>query len=226
MNILDVMAKIEFKTVWYENNSYSYDIANRHKYYELEPKKDLDENFLNPLKLEINGSSDNIFIVLHTIGSHGPAYHRRSSESVKKFFPECKYDDIKRCTNEEIVNAYDNSILYTDHFLGSLIDMLNDHRHDAALLYVSDHGESLGEYGVYLHGFPYMIAPSEQTHIPFILWMNDSFIKNNKIDMQKLKKKEMEYVSHDNIFHTTLGLLGVKSKFLNNELDLIGRSSR
>src|SRR5690606_14753139 len=97
-------------------------------------------------------------LVLHQIGSHGPAYYLRYPESYRRFRPDCRSAEFSDCSKEEIVNAYDNTILYTDHILASVIDRLagEQGRLDTAMLYMSDHGESLGEFGLYLHGTPYM----------------------------------------------------------------------
>ena len=101
----------------------------------------------------------------------------------------------------------------TDYVLASLIRMLKDTSGsiDSALVYVSDHGESLGEGGLYLHGAPYWMAPKEQTEVPMVLWMNSGFEKTFSINRSKLEKNAAGRVTHENLYHTVLGLLNVKS---------------
>ncbi|EEP96505.1 hypothetical protein yaldo0001_34840 [Yersinia aldovae ATCC 35236] len=129
----------------------------------------LDNALLYKLDDYINGLTRDGVIVLHQMGSHGPAYYRRSSPEINKFSPTCDSNQIQDCPPQALVNSYDNSILYTDTMLDNTIKLLQQHseRFNTALVYLSDHGESLGENGIYLHGTPYMFAPSQQTHIPF-----------------------------------------------------------
>ena len=122
----------------------------------------------------VNGRPATQLLVLHQLGSHGPAYFRRYPPAFAHFTPACENDDLQKCTREEIVNAYDNSLRYTDHVLGSLIATLqrNEAEVDSALIYVSDHGESLGERNLYLHGLPWFIAPKEQKQVPMVMWLS------------------------------------------------------
>ncbi|NNJ16566.1 sulfatase-like hydrolase/transferase [Pseudomonas putida CSV86] len=121
-----------------------------------------------------------------------------------------------------MVNAYDNSILYTDHVLGQLLDLLKarEQRFDTAMLYVSDHGESLGEKGVYLHGLPYAMAPSEQTRVPMVAWLSEGFARSGGASMECLRGRRDSPLSHDNLFHSMLGLMGVSTSVYREELDL------
>ncbi len=112
------------------------------------------------------------------MGSHGPAYYKRYPKAFEKFTPTCKTNQFSKCSNEMINNAYDNTIVYTDYFLSQVIALLKKNQtHQSAVLYMSDHGESLGEKGLYLHGMPYFIAPKEQTHVPSIAWFDKQFSK-------------------------------------------------
>ena len=146
----------------------------------------------------------------------------RHPKSFQKFVPECVTNELNKCSTQEITNAYDNTILYTDHFIAKVISLLKEEtdKIDTAMLYVSDHGESLGEHQVYLHSLPYMIAPEEQTHVPFISWFSDSFSKNNQLDQSCLKNNVKNAYSHDNLFHSILGLTHVVTSIYKPELDM------
>ena len=165
-------------------------------------------------------------LFLHMIGSHGPAYSERSPEAVKAFEPECRNADLGSCSREEVVNAYDNSIRETDRVLAGLIRRLeaSSPRMDSALLYVSDHGESLGESGLYLHVAPWWMAPSDQTQVPMILWMNDGFARTFDLNPQYILARSKEALSHDNLWSSVLGILGIESSTLRPEYDFSGRS--
>ncbi len=153
-------------------------------------------------------------IVLHMMGNHGPAYFRRYPREFRRFLPDCNTAELRECTRTEVVNAYDNAVLYTDHVLASLIRALQQRAGavDAALLYLSDHGESLGEAGFYLHGLPYFIAPDTQTHVPMIAWLSPQFAASGAIDRACLQSRFSEPLSHDNLFHSVLGLLDVQTR--------------
>jgi len=172
----------------------------------------------------IDGLPGDGLLVLHQQGSHGPAYHKRSPDAFKKFLPECAGAAVEDCTRDEIVNAYDNTILYTDFVLGRLIRLLESvtDRFDVAMVYVSDHGESLGEGGLYLHGLPWLLAPNEQTHVPMLMWLSDGFNADRGIDRVCLERRRHESHSHDHLFHSVLGLFDVKSRIYEPELDLFG----
>jgi len=123
---------------------------------------------------------------------------------------------------EEINNAYDNAILYTDYFLAKSINMLKEYNQDfnTAMLYVSDHGESLGENGLYLHGLPYLFAPDEQKHVPMILWLGENN-HQSFVDAKLIQKRVDEKYSHDNIFHTLLGLYAVETTVYDPKMDIL-----
>lgn len=206
-NALDVLAKNDVQILWRDNNSDSKGVAVRMQYEDfksptLNPVCDeecRDIGMLSGLDkfITAKGSKD-ILIVLHQMGNHGPEYYRRYPKEFERFTPTCKSSDLKNCTQQEIDNAYDNAILYTDFFLSQVIDFLKkyDDQYETAMLYVSDHGESLGEHGIYLHAAPYIIAPKEQTHIPAIVWMGQHF--DYKID--QLNPYRDYPLSHDDLF--------------------------
>jgi len=161
-------------------------------------------------------------LVLHQLGSHGPAYFRRYPPAFARFTPACNNDDLQKCTREEIVNAYDNSLLYTDHVLASVIATLQRSAADvdSALIYVSDHGESLGERNLYLHGLPWFIAPNEQKKVPMVMWLSPGIASASATDTACLRQRATAPASHDHLFHTVLGLLDVRTSVYAPEWDL------
>ena len=163
-----------------------------------------------------------VVVVMHQMGSHGPAYYKRSPEAYKKFLPECTDNALQSCSKEGLVNAYDNSIVYTDHLLGSTIRWLKGQESSSApaMLYLSDHGESLGENNLYLHGMPYRIAPDVQKHVPWVTWLSPEFEQRNKITTACLKQQLDAPISHDNYFHSVLGLMNVQTSVYKPELDM------
>jgi len=154
-----------------------------------------------------------VLIVLHQMGSHGPAYSKRSPPDQKPFLPECTTNVLQQCDRSELVNAYDNSIAYTDHVLARTIAWLaeRDKQYAPMLLYVSDHGESLGENNLYLHGLPYAVAPREQTHVPMLAWLAPGARGVSGLALDCLRRERNKTLSHDNLFHTTLGVLGIRA---------------
>lgn len=163
-----------------------------------------------------------VVVVMHQMGSHGPAYYKRVPAEFKKFTPECASNSLQDCTRDQVVNSFDNTIAYTDHFLASTIEWLKTKQTTAptAMVYVSDHGESLGENNIYLHGLPYSVAPDVQKHVPWITWMSDGFAARGKIDTACLQARSKERVSHDNYFHSVLGLLNVQTSVYRKDWDM------
>ena len=162
-----------------------------------------------------------VLVVLHQMGSHGPAYFRRSPAERKPFQPECTTGVLQQCEHQALLNAYDNSIAYTDHVLAATLKWLVTRQldHDAALLYVSDHGESLGENNLYLHGLPYALAPREQTQVPMLLWLAPSTAAAGHLPPSCLTRLRDLPLTHDNLFHSVLGLLGVQASEYKPALD-------
>jgi lipid A ethanolaminephosphotransferase len=188
----------------------------------------LDEALLEGLEQVAVDAKGNLFVVLHQLGSHGPAYFKRYPPAFRHFTPACEQEELRRCSQAEIVNAYDNSVLYTDYVLGRLIDLLQaqEQRLDTAMLYVSDHGESLGESGLYLHGVPYPIAPDVQKHVPMVAWVSPSFARSTGLDLGCLRKRAAEPVSHDNLFHSVLGALDIQTQAYERGLDIFAPCRR
>jgi lipid A ethanolaminephosphotransferase len=154
------------------------------------------------------------------MGNHGPAYYKRYPKSFEKFKPICTTNQLENCTQKEISNTYDNALLYTDYFLNKTIEFLKQYTNDkTALFYISDHGESLGENGLYLHGMPYFIAPNAQTNVGAFMWF--SKLMNNEFNINKIKNKANMRLSQDNLFHTLLGIFNVDTKVYNKKMDIV-----
>ncbi len=162
-----------------------------------------------------------VVVVMHQMGSHGPAYSQRSPASAKRFAPECTSVNLQDCDRDALVNAYDNSIAYTDQVLASGIQWLRSQQpaYDTALLYVADHGESLGENNLYLHGLPYALAPDVQKHVPWITWLSPGFEQRSGISTACLQGQRDTRLTHDSYFHSVLGLLGVQTAVYRRNLD-------
>ena len=228
-NVLDVIVKTnKVDILWRDNNSNSKGVALRVDYEDYKIAKNntmcegecRDEGMLVGLDERIKKDGDkDVLIVLHQMGNHGPAYYKRYPKEFERFKPVCKTNQIEKCTQEEVSNAYDNAILYTDYFLSKVIEFLKEYSNDndTAMIYMSDHGESLGEEGIYLHGLPYFMAPDAQKHIGSVMW----FGKNSSIDIDKLKEKSNDKFSQDNLFHILLGIFDVKTKVYKKEMDIL-----
>jgi lipid A ethanolaminephosphotransferase len=181
-----------------------------------------DEGLLHGLERRLSAARGSQLLVLHQLGNHGPSYFRRYPPPFARFVPACNSDDLSQCTRQEIVNAYDNALLYTDHVLAQLIKQLAAHAGDvdSLLLYVSDHGESLGEGGLFLHGMPYAIAPDVQTHVPMVMWLSGGAPGSLGLDADCLRQQARSALTHDNLFHTVLGVFDVRTKLYEQRLDL------
>ena len=163
-------------------------------------------------------------VVLHQMGSHGPAYSKRSSAASKRFMPECRTEVLAECSPAELVNAYDNSIVETDLFLGKTIDWLRGQsaHYDSGMLYLSDHGESLGEYGLFLHGMPYRIAPEAQKHVPMVAWLDAGLLRRSQLSEACLRASADTPLTHDALYPTVLALLDVQTPTYRPVLDAFG----
>ena len=182
----------------------------------------LDEGLAYGLDQRLAKAQGVQLLVLHQLGNHGPSYFRRYPKAFARFAPACENDDLQRCTRDEIVNAYDNALLYTDHLLAQLLTQLRaqEARVDSALIYVSDHGESLGEKGLFLHGMPFAIAPAEQTKVPMVMWLSSGLQQTLGLDLDCLRQRATKPASHDHLFHTLLGLADVHTALYEAAFDL------
>jgi len=186
-----------------------------------------DSILLAGLEGVLAASRRDLVIVLHPLGNHGPAYYLRYPERLRRFLPDCRSADLGDCTREEIANAYDNALLATDELLDATVDLLKRQPGlDTALLYVSDHGESLGENGLYLHGLPYPIAPAEQLKVPMVAWLSDGFAKSRGIDGACLRARATRPTQHDHLFHSVLGLMQVRTRAYRDALDVFAACTR
>jgi len=226
-NVLDVLKHGGVKILWRDNNSSSKGVADRIEYQDYRHRETnticdgecRDEGMLIGLQNYIDEQNqEDILIVLHQRGNHGPAYFRRYPQEFEEFTPVCKTNQLEECQPEEIVNAYDNAILYTDYFLTKTINLLkqNNDAFQTTLIYMSDHGESLGEKGLYLHGLPYFMAPEAQKHVGALMWFGKS-----SINTKKLKQVANNPFSHDNLFHTLLGLMQIETSVYKPEADIL-----
>ncbi len=219
-NLIDVIQKVGVNVVWRDNNSGgSKGIANRLSDVAYYHGTGFDEVLFKTLQTTIDEATTDTLIVLHQEGSHGPTYYKRYPEAFKRFTPSCDTQDLAQCSQEEIVNSYNNTIVYTDFIINEAIQVLehNEEKFDTTLFYVSDHGESLGENGIYLHGLPYFIAPDSQKHVPALFY----FGKSNDSKLERLRTQKSAHFSHDNLFHTMLGLFDIETKEYNANLDML-----
>ena len=237
-NLLDVLQRAGMQVLWLDNQSGCKGVCDRVPTTSTRELKDpalcpdgecFDEIMLRVLperlaQLEKTAgkgpNTSGTVVVLHQMGNHGPAYFKRTPADMKAYQPECRSNVLQDCPVQDIVNAYDNAVRYTDHLLGQTVRWLQAQPRPTALLYVSDHGESLGEKGLYLHGMPYMMAPKEQTHVPMALWLSKPLQKQLGWDGACWQKHVAEAVSHDHYFHSVLNLAQVKTRWHKPELDI------
>ncbi len=233
--LLDVLQKTGISIFWKENDGGCKGVCDRVPNIEIEPKDHpkfcdkntcYDEVVLQDLDSEIAQMKGDKLVGFHLIGSHGPTYYKRYPDAHRRFTPDCPRSDIENCTDEELTNTYDNTIRYTDFVIGEMIAKLKTYedKYNTALLYVSDHGESLGALGLYLHGTPYKFAPDDQTRVPMQVWMSPGFTKEKGVDMACLQQKAADTrYSHDNIFSSVLGIWDVKTSVYEKGLDIFSQ---
>ncbi|HHQ4525076.1 phosphoethanolamine transferase [Aeromonas veronii] len=230
--LLDVLQHAGVSVLWKENDGGCKGVCRNVPTIEILPKSYpalcqgescYDEVLLEGLDQQIAGMKGNKLVAFHLMGSHGPTYFRRYPASERAFMPDCPRSDIENCSNEELVNTYDNTIRYTDKVVGLLIDKLKslESQYDVGLVYLSDHGESLGAMGLYLHGTPYKFAPDDQTRVPLLTWFSPQLQADRQLDMGCLAAEaSSQRFSHDNLFHSMLGIMDVQTRVYDNKLDL------
>lgn len=231
-NLLDILNRAKVSVLWKENDGGDKNVAERitKKVVDRSEVNELcdgstcyDMALLKGFEQDVESLDGNRMIALHLIGSHGPTYYKRYPKEARKFLPDCPRSDIENCSVEEIVNTYDNTILYTDYVISQAIQKLKDlnDKYNTALVYISDHGESLGENGMFLHGMPYGLAPEYQTKVPLMLWMSDGFKQTKKINTSCIKgEASSNKYSQDNIFHSILGVMDVNTNIYNENMDI------
>ncbi len=233
--LLDVLAHAGINLLWRDNDGGCKGACSRIPFTDMTQWKlttfcknnvCIDDADLYRLDKVLDGIKQDSVVVIHLMGSHGPAYYQRYPEEYRRFTPTCDTNEIQNCDHQSLLNTYDNTILYTDSVVSKTIDLLRARqaRLNTALVYLSDHGESLGENGIYLHGTPYMLAPEQQTHIPFMFWLSADYQKGFGIDAQCLRQQAKdEAVSQDNLFSTVLGMMNVQTAVYQPEMDLLSR---
>ena len=228
-SLLNVLERAGIKVIWRDNQSGCKGVCTGVE--EFPPVRDAelcesdrcyDEILLRGLEARLAEVKGDLVLVLHQIGNHGPAYYKRYPPAFRKFEPVCETSDLAKCSREAVVNTFDNALLYTDHMLAQTITFLKkqEAKFDTAMIYVSDHGESLGENGLYLHGIPYSIAPKEQTEVPMVMWFSPTYAQSFSLDPACLRQRATQAASHDNLFHSVLGLLDIKTAVYDASLDL------
>ena len=237
-NLLDVLQRVGVDVVWRENQSGCKGVCDRIKTEVLTGLKhptfyayseNHDEILIEGLADRIKTAGKDTLIVLHTMGSHGPAYWKRYPSRFEKFQPVCQEAQFSRCERQEIINAYDNTILYSDHVLAQLIGILQagaaESDVETGMIYMSDHGESLGENNIYLHGMPYAFAPEAQKHIPMAMWLSKSLRAAAAVDQACLERNAGVERSHDNLFHSVLGIMNISTSLYDPALDVFASCS-
>ena len=228
---VDVLRRAGINMTWIENNTGSKGVADRVRFVNIynsnDPRFCADGTCDDAIVFEkidewLSNVKQDSVLVFHQMGNHGPAYYKRYPEAFRKFVPECTTTELAKCKDQEIVNAYDNAILYTDFVLSGIIDRLKARTDTLAtgMLYVSDHGESLGENGLYLHGTPYFIAPDEQTRIPLLTWFSPEFAASMGLDIRCQQQRRENTFSHDNLFSSLLGMMNVSTSVYERDLDM------
>lgn len=229
-SLLHVLERAGIKTLWRDNQTGCKGVCDGLSFESYrDPREDplcdgqscRDAVMLQGLHDAIDDNPGDVVVVLHQLGSHGPSYFKRYAAEFRKFVPDCVNPDLGKCSRLEIVNAYDNAILATDDFLAEVIRMLaEDASHDTAMIYLSHHGESLGENNVYLHGFPYGIAPDTQIKVPMLAWLSEGMASSTGTSTGCLKQRSRLPTSHDNLFHSVLGLMDVQTEAYERSLDV------
>lgn len=234
-NLLDVLQRAGYAVLWIDNQSGCKDQCDRipnintsdlNVPEHCEGGECRDTVMLTRIEAELaklpaERRTRGTVVVMHQMGSHGPAYFKRTPAEFKPFKPECTDTSLSQCDRAQVVNAYDNTIVFTDYFLSRVIAWLKSQEktHTPAMLYLSDHGESLGEKNMYLHGLPYSVAPPEQTTVPMITWLSPGFEQLSRVSTRCLQNQRDKPLSHDNLFHSVLGLMAVKTSVYQRELD-------
>ncbi|MDE1235393.1 phosphoethanolamine transferase [Vibrio aestuarianus] len=231
-NFLDILKRAQVGLFWIENDGGDKNVAQNIDKIEIDRSR-VDEQcngqtcydmaMLENFEKNIDKMQGNRMLLMHLIGSHGPTYFQRYPQNKKVFQPDCPRADIENCTVEQIINTYDNTILYTDYVIAQTIEKLKtlEDKYNTALIYISDHGESLGENGLFLHGMPYGLAPEYQTQVPMIFWTSPGFEREKSLNTTCLRNNaQQKTYSQDNLFHSMLGIMDITTEVYNPHMDL------
>lgn len=221
-SLLHVLERVGVRTLWRDNQTGCKGVCSDLPFESFlearipeycDDERCVDEVLLHGLSDRLAGMPGDAVVVLHTLGNHGPAYFRRYPPDFRRYLPECTHMQLSECSRQQIVNSYDNAVTYTDHVLARTVDWLRMHAadRDTAVLYLSDHGESLGEGGLYLHGVPRAIAPAVQLKVPMWLWLSPQWQRSADIDMDCARAHARKPLTHDVLFSTVLGLFDVRT---------------
>jgi lipid A ethanolaminephosphotransferase len=231
-NLIDIVQQAGFDVQWFGNNTSCKGVCRKvpevravredYPQFCVGDSPCMDGAIFDMMGKTLTEPSGRRLVVMHMLGSHGPGYHLRYPKEFEQFTPVCRETDFSKCDVADIVNAYDNTILYADHLLADTIRKLAalGDRADTALIYVSDHGESLGENGIFLHALPYAVAPKFQTHVPMVFWASPGFASRMGIDMSCVAKMKDRELSHDNLLHSVIGLLDIETQTRRTEQSL------
>jgi lipid A ethanolaminephosphotransferase len=238
-NLLDVVMRAGIDITWIDNNTGCKGVCDKVNPVFINPNTIqgcdgnghcFDDNLLRELTTALlKPSSKDKLIILHLLGSHGPDYYQRYPSQFSRFKPECLTNHLQSCSRQSLINTYDNTLYYTDYLLAQIIHRLISIKSPSSLIYLSDHGESLGEHGLYLHGTPYFMAPRTQTTIPWFFWFSPSFKINHHneyITLKKLETKQDSQLSHDNLVHSLLHLLSIKTNIYDKRLDIFSHKEQ
>lgn len=231
-NFLDILKRAQVGLFWIENDGGDKNVAKNIDKIEIDRSR-VDElcngqtcydmAMLENFEKNIDKMQGNRMLLMHLIGSHGPTYFQRYPQDKKVFQPDCPRADIENCTVDQIINTYDNTILYTDYVIAQTIEKLNtlEDKYNTALIYISDHGESLGENGLFLHGMPYGLAPAYQTQVPMMFWTSPGFEREKSLNTTCLRNNaQQKTYSQDNLFHSMLGIMDITTEVYNPHMDL------
>lgn len=236
--LLDILQRAGLSVLWNENDGGCKGVCNRVPHQNMTQRnlpgqcidgECYDEVLFDGLDEYIRNLKQDGVIVIHTIGSHGPTYYHRYPPAFRRFTPTCDTNEIQTCSRQQLINTYDNSVLYVDYVVDKAIALLKAHqdRFTTSLVYLSDHGESLGEDGVYLHGLPYHIAPDTQKHVPMLIWLSDAYQAQYGVDKTCMQTRAArDAYSQDNLFSTMLALAGVQTQAYHAADDILAPCRR
>lgn len=229
-SLLHVLEHAGISTLWRDNQSGCKGVCDGLEIQRLDDAttpglcadgRCMDEILLENLAAQVKAKPGDRVVVLHQLGNHGPSYFQRYPAQFRQFTPTCDTPDLGKCSREDIVNSYDNAVRYTDHFLTRTIATLRGMEdYDTAMIYLSDHGESLGEKGLYLHGVPYAIAPEEQTRVPMVMWFSPGFAADRGLNISCVRQRSNQRTDQDNLFPSVLGLMQVQTSVYDRSRDV------